>query len=161
MRTVQLPAERIEHLPGPWAPGPPVPQTDVCITLDQSGIFAAPHGWAASGTIDEIDTSAGFLLFRGGWPGHEEVELLAATPAFNIYRWRHALAVYDLRRDRHSWVMNLADESLGDGFKLDRWDRIGPVRTLTDGEFEIDIQRPYGTFVTTVLSVPSSTTEEP
>jgi hypothetical protein len=137
-----------------WSTGRPRDQESVCLLPAEAARFPGGLDWDPEGS----ESAAGDLAAAGwrawynaswnnvGPPGVRAIPPVAdaerRTPVvvahngrLEVYQIAHALAVYDPVTDRHAWLLNLARP--GDGFKLDRWGRIGAVEALPDGTLRV------------------------
>ncbi|MDP2312268.1 MAG: hypothetical protein Q8P41_05130 [Pseudomonadota bacterium] len=120
-----------------WHPGRPVEQVGVCMSEQEAVTYPGGLSW-------QLDSGAGEgwrVWYAAAWPASFEPrgpapERLVVHGPLEIYQHGHALAVYDVPRDRHAWIANFG-HSPG-GFKVDRWQRIAGVTFR--GPHTLDVQ---------------------
>lgn len=136
-----------------WFPGLPADQASVCMTVAQAEKFPGGLAFEASGefTPEQLAAAGWTLRYLAAWPQLTPVgqqhnrtpKLVLELGKLQIYQHAHALAVYDPALHRHAWLANFAAPT-GDGFKLDRWERIDSVSAAGPHTLEVQLQQAEG-----------------
>lgn len=133
-----------------WFPGPPADQASVCMTVAQAAKFPGGLAFEASGEFspEQIAGDGWTLRYQAAWPQltppgqphNRTPKPVLELGKLRVYQHGHALAVYDPALNRHAWLANFAAPT-GDGFKLDRWERIAGLRAVGPRTLELTIAR--------------------
>jgi len=126
-----------------WFEGKPHAQVNVRLDRETAETLRSATAWG--GFPDTLRQEAGVweVLYSARWfyrrRNRTSVKQVAKNRRVEIYQWNHSLAVYDRKRDMHSWFVNLSDVG-GASFKVDRWPRIRDV-TLSSEQLRVDVAR--------------------